>query len=296
MFLTAKKPKEEDGRCPHCVRAGNAARRLCVKCQAGLMNKPILGRKGVWLAAFALCVLLLATSCIFPGDPGGDAQDPQGGPPGTDAGSSAPQSTLPIDERMMEYINSRYDESFEFYGRKSGIYSSVQFNILVTSAKYPGELINVLYAVEDGVEIFNDNYLYFVYREQTEALLGSILTDAFSHDFKLFYGMDPPVGVNTVPGDASFYEYISNDASWIMFTAVLAPGYGDGTNLIERLREGFAAYGMIVVNATVYLADDEGVYDGLTDDTLESFLFAYNGERLRILETGTDKEVFEWRE
>jgi hypothetical protein len=85
---------------------------------------------------------------------------------------------------MVDYINERYeDDTFEFIRRDT--WSS--HRIFVSSEKFPDERIMVSHVTGDGADYFNDDYLYYKFREQATAKIEEILADSLEHEFKLFY-------------------------------------------------------------------------------------------------------------
>jgi hypothetical protein len=219
----------------------------------------------------------------------------------TNQGGGAKVSELSVREQVMEYINSRYDDHFTFYGREPGMYRMNDIKILGESEKYPGEYITVLYSKssEDGTVFLNDNYLYFKYREQTIEFLEGVLREFFNYDLKFFYDM-VSAGVNLLelPADATFEEYISNKASRLRFTAVIAPGYdtGDGVALTQRLKEVFAAYNTVILGASVLFCDDPETYSSLDSRNISIYRAKYKGTAISIARLNTGADRYEWRE
>jgi hypothetical protein len=203
-----------------------------------------------------------------------------------------------MDRRMMEYINGRYDDTFTFIERKNFTNSTATSRqILVRSERFPDEYITVRIGTRDGVEFLSDDYLYFVYREQTTAFLEELLADVFEHDFKLFYEDTPSAGVRVLPADATFEEYISNEASSIGFVAVIAPGYDlDRDALPVKMSKAFASHNMMVSGLALRFSNDIEAYKSLTSETLMSYLHSYRGPILWMSMVGRENASIRWRD
>jgi len=208
-----------------------------------------------------------------------------------------------LDERMVDYMNARYDDTFYF--KEPYIYNKMQREICVRSDKFSAadDYIYVGYEKVGDSEIFCDNYLYFKYRKQTTAFLEEVLAEVFGYDFKLFYGDEPGIGTNRIlAAGASFEDYISNWISDIRFTAVLAPGYeiDDRGIFAKKIKDIFVTHKTIITSATVHFCDDYVVYDSLDKETLNDFLISYerNENKKPTLDMswiGAEKESFDWR-
>jgi len=200
-------------------------------------------------------------------------------------------------DRMMDYIKGRYNDNFICIAKKSKFYDETQQNIYVKSKKYPDEYINVGYTNMNGQEIFNDNYMYFVYREQTTNFLHELLRSALNVDFKLYYGEAPYVGLKKLPDNATFHEYISSEASRLSFAAILAPGFdtGDKINIIKNLRAAFASHNMIIEVAVLFFCREADIYETLTDKNLVSYMISHKESTLNMHWVGTADEKLTWK-
>jgi hypothetical protein len=208
-------------------------------------------RRAVAVASLAVAVMIATTGCFEN--------------LGSLLGSGSRRVSL--DDRMMEYINGRYDDGFTYDGPQPNTTNTATTRrILVVTERFPDEYITVFYnKSDDGEEVFNDNYLYFVYREQTIEFLKGLLGDILGHDFKLFYALPASVHSEKLPDGTTFEQYISSDLSMIGFTAVVAPGYelADGDSLIQRFKEALSANGIVDINGLIYFTDDPDDYAAL---------------------------------
>jgi hypothetical protein len=198
---------------------------------------------------------------------------------------------------MVEYINERYeDDTFTFYQR----YNWDNHSILVTSEKFPNEYIRIAHITSDGRDYFNDNYLYFKFREQATVAITEMLEEVLGHEFKLFYDNNAPyVGTDLLPADILFDDYMSNSASRLRFRAVVAPGY-DASNqdtVTKRFKTVIDLLNIAIANSVVHFCIDIEVYESLNVENLNHFVAVIDREpKLRLSSIGTAHEEFIWME
>ena len=204
---------------------------------------------------------------------------------------------MDLDSRMLAYINDRYDDVFTIYERTAGNLKGTERRIAVKSEKYPKEYITVVYRNDDGDEFFNDDYLYYHYREQTIETLQKVLAEAIAYDFKVFFDGPPAVDTRTIPADATFDEYIADSASRVGFTAVVSPGYDIGVpgSLEEKLIGAFRQRRMVITNAIIRFCRDEGTYRMLDRSILTAFETSDTEPRLRIYGISAEDAELVWR-
>jgi len=199
-----------------------------------------------------------------------------------------------LNDRMVAYMNERYDDTFTFeillnIGRETR-------KISVLSKKFPEDKIRVLYWKTDEGEFFNDDYHHFLFKQQTITKLNEVLTEAFEHDFKMFYNSNIYVGIITMPADITFKEYIANKSSQINFNAVLAPGYdfSDQDAVVNKLRNTLTSHNIKILSASIIFSDDEDEYESLDRSKYSWYSARYTGFCLYILNSGTEKEKIGW--
>jgi len=207
------------------------------------------------------------------------------------------KNKLTINERMMKYINERYDDTFTFLQIYENHPSYRKREILVTTEKYPGEYIHVQYIEKEEGDFYNDNYLYFKYRDQAIEALHEVFDGVLDYDFKFFYEGNPGVDMDTIDADATFDEYISNTASNLRFTVVVAPGYSIGEPDVfeKRIIDAFASQGMVILSASIHFCDDPDVYEELDRATLLRFVWNDTAPVLHLYHIGTERADPYWR-
>jgi hypothetical protein len=169
---------------------------------------------------------------------------------------------------MVEYINERYeDDTFEFIRRDTWSNDS----IFVSSEKFPDEQIMVSHVTADGRDYFNDDYLYYKFREQATDKIEEILKDALDHEFKLFYSrLSPGNTTYVLPSDISVDDYMSNPNSWLRFSAMVAPEYdiSDTSFVADKLKNAFELNNVLLFNASVSFHQDYEVYESLSQENI----------------------------
>ena len=205
----------------------------------------------------------------------------------------------PTLNRMMNYINDKYPEdNFTFNRSISGDLGSSDRNIYVKSEKFPNYNISLLLTKVDGVEVINDNYLYFKFKEQTQQLIKEILSEILGVDYKFFYGIPPSVGVKSFPGDLQFEDYISDTLSLIDFSVVVSPEYrlGDQAAFEETLKKAFGKRNIRIFSMDIYFDDDSGGYSELDDAGLFNYINRHRSiQRFSALSIGSENVEFTWR-
>jgi len=127
-----------------------------------------------------------------------------------------------IHEKMLAYMNERYDDTFTFdssFGGSVGIDST---QITVKSDKYPDEKIWVEYVVENGEEYYYDNYIDYKYENETKEYLLAIMCEVFNgSDVVVEYNVDSGGTRNEYDKSITFEQYIKGESTPIVFSAYI---------------------------------------------------------------------------
>ena len=171
----------------------------------------------------------------------------------------SPKERRGLNDRMMEYINGRYDDTFTFYRITNE--GSVSREIRVRSERFPDELVTVRYGTYET--------------------------------------KGPAVGSNTIPADATFDEYVTYRASKISFSAVVAPGFDISNKeaIEQKVTEAFRARRMVVLSARVYFAQETETYEALDKNTFWLYEGKKSDpdQKLDIFGLSVDSAELEWR-
>lgn len=124
-------------------------------------------------------------------------------------------------DRMVEYINDKYDDEFTFESVYGGHVGSDNHKIIVSSEKFPGEEIIVFCDASGDEEVYSDNYLGIKFEEQTAELISDTLSEAFGEDPFIYYFPSDYSMTSGASDDTSFEEYISSPSSGIDFIAIV---------------------------------------------------------------------------
>lgn len=141
---------------------------------------------------------------------------------------------------MIGYINEKYPEdTFEFVSLSGGHLGSSTKSILAKSAKYPGSLVQITCDWVDGEPSYSDTYLDVKFEEQTRNYIDTALTSAFGTDLAVHYVPNDIVGSKEGADTTTFYEYISNDTTYVYFYAVVVLENVDEDVVTEKVKEAF---------------------------------------------------------
>ena len=160
------------------------------------------------------------------------------------------------DERMLEYMNARYPDSFSHFGSYS------VSEILVSSEKYPDKRIWVM-EYEDNPSGYTDNYLDYVYEKETEQAILGMLEEAFGCPAVLTYRIPERGMPCSLSADCSLEEYLDGRADPFIFFAVISPEYDfEEADAERRIIERFGKAGMNIT-VTVHFPSEQEEFDRL---------------------------------
>jgi len=159
---------------------------------------------------------------------------------------------------MIEYVNDKYDDYFTYKEPFGGGTGEDVKQMIVSSAKIPGEDIWVECRQKNGVEVFADNYVYVKYANETTKLIEEILATATSCEVIVSYGVGLSGVINSFTNETTFQEFISSSESNIGFVAVVSKEFDlDKVTLKENLRKEFTSRKMIVDIGQIYFAQND---------------------------------------
>ena len=200
-------------------------------------------------------------------------------------------------EKMVSYMNEKYDDHFEYLSPFGGGPGATSKQIFVSSEQYPEAQIWVQYYKLDNKEIFTDNYVSYKYEEQTRGLLEKLLTDAFHNNIVLFYKVGIKGTVNQFAEQTTFEEYISDVKAKIGFQAcVLLETSEIDTSLLKQAWEDAIKSSGLIAFGTIYFTDNVETFNEVSRLSVKEFdLFNFDSFiRLRV---GLDElSLFEYSE
>ncbi len=174
-------------------------------------------------------------------------------------------------ERMVSYINDKYDDNFTYIGPCGGYLGSSIHKIFVSSEKFPNRDVTVICNLIDGKELYSDNYIGVKFENKTKELIRKTLVSCFGNSVFLCYAVDLTASYKDSNDDTTFEDYIGDPSSAINFTAIIEYNYSDNSinEISEKLRNalsdaGLCCGGMLYFgNNIVQLADltDENYYE-----------------------------------
>jgi len=162
-------------------------------------------------------------------------------------------------DRMMSYINNKYDDNFTFERIYGGSAGSDVDKIIVSSEKYPGKEIRVICSESDGKEIFSDTYLNIKFEEETYNYLSNSLSEIFGLNIYLKYIPDDISSMKDASDDTTFSEYISNEDTYIYFSAAVCSEVTDENIVFDKIKNVFSD---AVVCGDIYFISENVVLSG----------------------------------
>ncbi len=181
-------------------------------------------------------------------------------------------------DKLLNYINSKYDDTFHFKSVFGGAAGSNMNKILVNSEKYPDQDICVYCAeTETGVE-FGDNYLAVKYYQQTLSYLQETFQQVLGEKVHINYLMSNYANTEGGSDDTTLEEFLSTPTSAIL-VEVFACASADNRDQVEQ--QLLAALGSTALSATCYFAEENV---DITDSQIR--------KKLVIDKTYTDKVYF----
>ena len=166
-------------------------------------------------------------------------------------------------EKMLAYMNAKYDDIFEYYAPFGGGAGATSTQIIVKSEKLPEAQIWVEYFTSDGKEVFADNYVEYKYEAQAYNMLKSLLEGVFECEVFLSFGVGSRGSVNDFTGRTTFEEYIASPEAHLGFNAVVSTGRTalEDADVEKLLAAAFIGAGMVA---------DGDIYFAVDDDTCEA--------------------------
>lgn len=174
-----------------------------------------------------------------------------------------------VHEKMVAYMNERYDDTFTFnapFGGSVGIDST---QITVKSEKYPNEKIWVEYVVENGEEYYYDNYIDYKYENETREYLLEIMREIFDgSNVVVKYDVDSGGTKNEYDESTTFNQYIKGESTPIVFSAYIDADIGeqDKAGVIHLITAKFVDELNMKVIGDIYFNKSENNLFFITND------------------------------
>lgn len=170
-------------------------------------------------------------------------------------------------DRMIDYMNAKYDDTFVFVRVFGGTPWTKTHKIYAESEKYPGRYVTVECYSDRSEEIFYDNYMGVVYEADTEDLIRSIISDCFSPECFISYGVNNIATSSSYSRDTSFADYIAEPGSGIFFTAIVKYDMDDAAKEAKAMElERRIVEAGLCCGGKIYLGKDIDNISTLTDE------------------------------
>jgi hypothetical protein len=215
--------------------------------------------------------------------------------------SSKPEAGVSTKEAMLKYLSEKYpDDTFSYDGPIGGNVGSSYKKVGIHSQKYPdAEFLYAIYGQtkDTGEWVYADNYLYYKYEKESELFFNEVLGDVFDCEYRAFgvgYGLMNPL---TLPGSATFEDFICCPNADISFSAFVSPGNEpeDRDAFEKKLKKAFLERGVHLIGASIYFMSDSADYQTIRDAVTEDEVcFTHDAVYVRLGALGTVRERFNW--
>lgn len=116
-----------------------------------------------------------------------------------------------IDDGALEYMKQKYSEEFEYVGPWGSSYATPGIRqILVSCDSLPDKEVLVVISGDGKEESYSDNYMDYLYEEQTNDYITKIANNYFS-DIKVIIGVVYSPSADGVVPSTRFEDYILNE-------------------------------------------------------------------------------------
>ena len=132
-------------------------------------------------------------------------------------GVSGCMAPVTLQEQVIAHMNEKYDDTFSYHGPFGGG-AGGPTQMLLESAKFPGETFWISCQKKDGELIVKETYPCVMFLKQTQELITSILDEAIEADYYMIScgGGERAVSEN-FSSELTFEEYIADKKSGINF-------------------------------------------------------------------------------
>ena len=200
-------------------------------------------------------------------------------------------------EKMLAYINEKYDDTFTFKRVFGGSVGSDTKKIIVSSEKFPEKDIYVICSYPDGSEKLSDNYLGVKFEKDTNNALSDAVYNCFGPNYYLQYFPNNLACTNNGSNNTTFDEYIAEKSSYVSFiAAVRYPSTDFERSAIEEaVRQNFD--GMAVVGRIYFLDADVDLTGADGKKLYESYVESHKHfQKLYFTSSAHQIDSIEWME
>ena len=175
-------------------------------------------------------------------------------------------------QKMLDYMNKKYDDTFTFLEETGGGVGSSRHDILVSSGRFPNAQILVSHypKTDTEEEHFSDNYVAFVFEDDVRLALTSATQTVYG-DCRVFHRPAPmPLGSDVGP-ETTLAQYLGNPSSHL--SAVVFVGdeqVEDRDVLLEMFRSQLKEQGISIGVTLLYV--DPAELPEITSERYNNYL------------------------
>lgn len=172
-------------------------------------------------------------------------------------------------ERIIAYLNSKYEDTFSFQSWSWEHYGSQDANANVSCKSMPGKFICVgQRETDDGTLRYFDDYMAYQYESDIQQVLLEKVQSVYQ-DCKVIFMVDSSQFPDDMDATMSVHDIITNPDTVL---SVYFITQSDDEAGISRLREAFADSHMRV-RGDVYFTDNKAAYQSISQDTYADWYY-----------------------
>ncbi len=195
-------------------------------------------------------------------------------------------------DKMVKYINEKYDDTFEYVKPYGGYLGSKTKKIIVSSEKYPGYNVYVSYTKSDGQETFSDNYLCVKFYEQTYNYLKDTYQSAFGENIYLYYDFAVSARPKNSSDETTFEEFIAAPSSMVTYMVIIPYAFEESEKdeIAETIKETMSDLSawarFYFVEPDMIISDNDEMNDCLRTKNFSA--------KLSVTKSNDTYSTFEW--
>jgi len=168
-----------------------------------------------------------------------------------------------LQDQVIAHMNDKYDDTFSYHGPFGGG-TGTATQMLLESAKFPGETFWISCQKENGELIVKETYPRVKYLKQTQVLIASILDAAIEADYYMIEcGGGERAVSDKFSNELTFEEYIADKKSGISFFITIdgLVAASEQDDFEARLVNAFKEHGVCVSMGRLDFVEKREVYE-----------------------------------
>lgn len=173
---------------------------------------------------------------------------------------------------MLAYMEKKYKEQFAMVGSYGGQIGKDYVMMRVKSLSRPKDQALVRVTYENGQNVYQDNYLGFLLKEEIEQVIRGEAEKIYG-ECKVFYKVPHLVFPPSFSRDMSVEEFLKHPESMVQMFIYPKEGMEEGKENLEKLRVQLYEKGYRIKGVVSYPADKE-TYEKMSPERISRDGFA----------------------